>query len=92
ICSIGVVAFDLIGPPKITELKYRLPEKTAKTATHIIVYVEPPGWFFIARKKDVLDNACEIRSVLDQSGRPLDKKENLKSFGLFKDQWDQLLK
>ncbi len=92
ICSIGVVTFDLIGPPKITELKTRLPEKVAKTATHLIVYVEPPGWFFIARKEDILYNAWEIRTVLDQSGRPLDKNDNPSSFGLFKDHWDQLLK
>jgi hypothetical protein len=91
ICSIGVVTFDLIGPPKPTELRAELPVKVTKTATHLIVYVEPPGWFFIARKEDILVNGGEIRAVLDQSGRPLDKNENPKSFGIFKDQWDQLL-
>ena len=92
ICSIGVVTFDLVGPPKITELKTGLPEKVAKTVTHLIIYVEPPGWFFIARKGDILSNGCEIGAVLDQSGRPLDKNDNPRSFGAFKDQWDQLLK
>ena len=91
ICSIGVITFDLIGPPKITELRKALPEKVAKTATHLIVYVEPPGWFFIARKEDILLKGDEIRSVLDQSGRPLDKKDNPSSFGIFKDQWERLL-
>lgn len=92
ICSIGVVTFDLTGPAKIAELRRQLSEKTVRTATHIIIYIEPAAWFFIARTEDIIDDAGGISSVLDQSGRPLDEKDNHLSFGRFRNMWDQLFK
>ncbi len=62
------------------------------TCTHIIVYVEPHGWYFIARKDDVLTEKGNIFAAINEKGELRKPERGSKSFARFQDAWGELLK
>ena len=60
--------------------------------SHIVIYVEPHGWFFIARKGEILTEKGNIFAALNEGRTLRVPREGSKSFARFKDCWDELLK
>ncbi len=69
-----------------------LTETERSTCTHIIVYVEPQGWVFIAKKQNVLTPKGNIFAAVDDKGNLRQPKKGKKSFTPFKNKWEELLR
>ncbi|MFZ4775983.1 MAG: hypothetical protein ACOYM3_11495 [Terrimicrobiaceae bacterium] len=63
-----------------------------KRCTHIVIYVEPDGWYFIARKAEILTENGNVFAALNKQRQLRTPMTCSKSFAKFKDAWDELLK
>jgi hypothetical protein len=60
--------------------------------THIIIYGEPHGWYFIGRKQDVLTDNGNIFAAINAKGELRKPRNGSKSFARLQNTWDELLK
>lgn len=63
-----------------------------KTCTHVVVYVEPQGLVFVARKKRILTKGGNIFAPVDRTGVLRKPKKGSKSFVPYLDKWDELFR
>ncbi len=91
VCLIELKAMDTENRSAGVNLTAPLTETEINTCTHIIVYLEPQGWVFIAKKENVLTPKGNIFAALDENGNLRQPKEGSKSFAPFKDRWEELL-
>ena len=91
VCLIELKAMDLDNRSPGVNLTAPLTGTEIGTCTHIIVYLEPQGWVFIAKKKKVLTKSHGIFAAVDKSGNLRRPREGSFSFTPFKDKWQELL-
>lgn len=89
---IELKAMDLDNRSPGVNLTAPLTKTEISTCTHIIVYLEPKGWVFIAKKEDVLTPKGNIFAAVNDKGDLRKPKKGKKSFAPFKDKWQELLR
>ena len=89
-CYIELKTKDLENLSPTNNLIAPLTKTERSICTHIIVYVEPKGWVFIAKKENVLPPGGSIFAALDKNRNLRQPKKGSKSFAPFKDRWDEL--
>jgi|GEM_PF-5210197 len=92
VCRIELKAMDIANRSEGVNLTAPVSLSEQKACTHIIVYVEPHGWYFVARKKQILTTKGNIFAAIDRRGNLRSPKKNSKSFARFRDTWNELLK
>ena len=93
VCKIELKTMDLDNRGPQSNLTAPLSLKERETCTHIIVYLEPVGRYFIARKDKILTNEGNIFAAINKDRSALRKpKENSFSFARYEDAWDELEK
>lgn len=60
--------------------------------THIVVYVEPHGWYFIAKKESIVTENGSIFAALNEKRELRKPQAGSRSFAKYRDCWDELLK
>jgi len=90
VCLIELKAMDTENRSAGVNLTAPLTETEINTCSHIIAYLEPQGWVFIAKKKKVLTPGGNIFAAMDESGNLRQPKKGSKSFAPFKDKWDEM--
>lgn len=91
-CLIELKAMDIRNRGRGSNLTAPVSATERRTCTHIIVYVEPNGWYFIARKSEVLTPKGNVFAALHQHGGLRTLKSGSKSFARFKDAWSELFR
>lgn len=61
-----------------------------KTCTHIIIYVEPDGFCFIAPKNKILTSKGSVFASLNNKREFRAPRANCKNFSIYKEDWNQL--
>lgn len=89
-CRIELKAMDIANRTKEANLTAPVSPTEQRTCTHIVIYVEPHGWFFVARKDRILTDKGNIFAALNKDRQLRTPKKGSKSFASFKDQWSQL--
>jgi hypothetical protein len=89
-CYIELKTMDLSNRGKDSNLTAPVSEKERNTCTHIIVYLEPEGRYFIARKDKILTKGS-IFAATNENGIFRTPTKNSKSFAPYEDHWDELL-
>jgi len=59
--------------------------------THIVIYVEPEGLFFIARKAEILTSKGNVFAALNKKRQMCKPRAGSRSFARFKNAWNELL-
>jgi hypothetical protein len=88
---IEVKAMDIDNRSEGVNLTSKISPTEYDTCTHVIIYVEPKGWFFIARKAKIVTHSSSVFAALDRNGELRKPNENKLSFAKYKDCWDELL-
>jgi len=65
--------------------------KEQVSCSHIVIYVEPHGWFFIAKKEDIITEHGNIFAALNEKRELRKSRDKSKSFAKYQDCWDELL-
>lgn len=93
VCKIELKTMDLDNRGTQSNLTAPVSQKERETCTHIIVYIEPAGRYFIARKDKILTNKGNIFAAIakDRSGLRYPKGNSF-SFARFEDAWEELEK
>lgn len=91
VCKIELKTMDLDNRGSQSNLTAPVSQKERDTCTHIIVYLEPVGRYFIARKDKILTNEGNIFAAINKERTGLrHPKENSFSFAKFEDSWEEL--
>ena len=91
-CYIELKTMDSSNRGKDSNLTAPVSAKERDTCTHIIVYLEPEGRYFIARKNRILTPKGNIFAAINDKGVLRAAKENSYSFAKYENAWDELLK
>jgi hypothetical protein len=91
-CYIELKTMDSSNRGKDSNLTAPVSPKEQNTCTHIIVYLEPKGQYFIARKDRILTSKGSIFAATNEKGELRVPRENSNSFTNYEDAWDELLK
>jgi len=91
VCRIELKTMDIGNRSKGVNLTAPVSPTERRHCTHIVAYVEPHGWFFIARKDRVLTEGGNIFAAINERGELRKPRGNSMSFATFKDAWEQLL-
>ena len=91
-CYIELKTMDSSNRGAGTNLTAPVSTKERETCTHIIVYLEPEGRYFIARKNNILTDHGNIFAATNEQGELCIPRENSNSFAKYEDAWDELLK
>jgi len=91
-CYIELKTMDSSNRGKDSNLTAPVSAKERDTCTHIIVYLEPEGRYFIARKNRILTPKGNIFAATNDKGVLRPSKENSYSFAKYENTWDELLK
>lgn len=89
-CYIEVKAMDISNRGEGVNLTAPVSAKERASCTHIIVYLEPVGDFFVARKGEILTEGGNIFAAINENAELRTPREESRSFAKFKDRWDQL--
>lgn len=92
VCRIELKAMDIANRSAGVNLTAPVSDSECANCTHIIAYVEPHGWYFIARKEDVLTENNNIFAAINDRGELRVPRDGSKSFARFRDAWGELLK
>jgi hypothetical protein len=68
VCRIELKAMDIGSRVKGVNLTAHVSPTEQAQCTHIIVYGEPHGWYFIGRKQDVLTDNGNIFAAINAKG------------------------
>ena len=91
ICKIELKTMDVDNRGQQSNLTAPVSLKERESCTHIIVYLEPDGRYFIARKDKILTNKGNIFAALDKSNNILRKpNEDSFSFAKYENAWEEL--
>jgi hypothetical protein len=90
-CYIELKTMDSSNRGKASNLTAPVSAKERDTCTHIIVYLEPVGQYFIARKDRILTPKGNIFAATNDKGELRKQKEDSYSFAKYQDAWDELL-
>lgn len=91
-CLIELKSMDVRNRTSDGNLTAPVSPTERETCTHIVVYAEPHGWFFIARKKKVLTAKGNVYAALNDERSLRKPREGSKSLTHFLGRWDELLK
>lgn len=89
-CRIELKAMDITNRTDEGNLTAPVSPTEQEHCTHIVVYVEPHGWFFIARKDRILTEKGNIYAALNKKRQLRTPRVGSRSFTPYKDQWSQL--
>jgi hypothetical protein len=90
-CYIELKSMDIANRGPGTNLTAPVSVFEQRSCTHIVVYVEPGGWFFVARKDKILTPAGNIFAALNQKRELRTPKKDSRSFAPYRDAWHELL-
>ena len=90
-CYIELKTMDSSNRSKDSNLTAPVSAKERDICTHIIVYLEPIGQYFIARKDRILTPKGNIFAATNDKGELRKQKEDSFSFAKYQDAWDELL-
>ena len=90
-CYIELKTMDSSNRGKDVNLTAPVSAKERETCTHIIVYLEPQGRYFIARKDKILTPKGNIFAATNDNGDLRAPREISNSFAKYENQWDELL-
>lgn len=90
VALIEIKAMDIDNRAEGVNLTAPVSKKEQRTCTHIVAYVEPHGWYFIARKDRVITNKGNIHATITPEGKLRPPRRGSKSLTHYKDAWDQL--
>jgi hypothetical protein len=90
VCKIELKTMDNDNRGAGSNLTAPVSPKERESCTHIIVYLEPEGRYFIARKDKILTNKGNIYAATDNSGNLRKPREGSFSFSRYEDKWDEL--
>lgn len=90
-CYIELKTMDSSNRSKDSNLTAPVSPKERDTCTHIIVYLEPIGQYFIARKDRILTPKGNIFAATNDKGELRKQKEDSYSFAKYQDAWNELL-
>lgn len=91
-CYIELKTMDADNRSPGTNLTAPVSAKERETCTHIIVYLEPIGRYFIARKQLILTQKGNIFAATDQGGNLRRPRANSQSFAKYENKWVELFK
>lgn len=91
-CLIELKTMDIQNRTAGSNLTAPVSATERRTCTHIIVYVEPHGWYFIARKNQVLTPNGNVFAALNRQRQLRTPEPGSKSFARFQNAWDELLR
>jgi hypothetical protein len=91
VCRIELKVMDLANRSRGVNLTAPV-APMEQTCTHIIVYVEPHGGYFIAQKNDVLTDNGNIFAAVNANGELRKPQHGSKSFARFQNAWGELLR
>lgn len=89
-CYIELKTMDSSNRSKKSNLTAPITQKEKATCTHIIVYLEPEGRYFIARKSQIITEKSSIFASTNEHGKLRTPQANSKSFAKFEDSWQEL--
>ena len=90
-CKIELKSMDISNRVPNANLTAPVSPVEQQRCTHIVVYVEPEGMFFIARKDRILTPNGNIFAALNAKRQLRTPKPGSKSFAPFRDAWNELL-
>ena len=90
-CYIELKTMDSSNRGERSNLTAPVSTKERETCTHIIVYLEPIGLYFIARKDRILTLKGNIFAATNKDGELRKPTEGSYSFAKYQDAWDELL-
>ena len=90
VCFIELKAMDMDNRSEGVNLTAPISDTERDGCSHIIVYVEPEGLVFIAKKEKIITDGGNIFATIDKKGKLRSPKEGSKSFAPFQDSWDEL--
>jgi len=90
-CYIELKTMDASNRGKGSNLTAPVSAKERNTCTHIIVYLEPEGRYFIARKDKILTPKGNIFAAINDKGILRVPRENRNSFAKYENAWEELL-
>ncbi len=91
-CYIELKTMDSLNRGEESNLTAPVSKKERETCTHIIVYLEPEGRYFIARKDEILTPNGNIFAATNKAGELRVPRKNTHSFAGYEGKWDELLK
>ena len=91
-CFIELKSMDISNRSPGVNLTAPVTPEERKKCSHIVVYVEPEGRFFVARKQNILTDKGNIFAAINAKGELSTPRENSKSFARYENAWYELLK
>ncbi len=89
-CRIELKTMDIDNRSSKSNLTAPVSQKERESCTHIIVYLEPDGRYFIARKDKILTNKGNIYAATDENGVLRNPREGSFSFSRYENKWEEL--
>ncbi len=89
-CYIELKSMDITNRAANANLTAPISVVEQQRCSHIVVYVEPEGWFFVARKDRVITPGGNIFAALDVDRRLRTPRDGSKSFAPFRDKREEL--
>lgn len=90
VCLIELKTMDLDNRAAETNLTAPVSKKEREKCTHIIVYLEPEGRCFIAKKKNILTKKGNIFAATTTDGKLRKPRKGSFSFAEYENAWDEL--
>lgn len=90
ICKIELKTMDLDNRAEGTNLTAPVSRKEQEICTHIIIYLEPEGRYFIAKKDKILTKKGSIFAATDSNGVLRKPRKGSFSFAIYENCWEQL--
>ncbi|RKN81045.1 hypothetical protein [Ulvibacterium marinum] len=90
ICLIELKTMDLNNRGAETNLTSPVSKKERESCTHIIVYLEPEGRCFIARKEKILTKKGNIFAATTIEGKLRKPRKGSYSFAVYENCWEEL--
>jgi hypothetical protein len=90
-CYIELKTMDASNRGEESNLTAPVSAKERETCTHIIVYLEPEGRYFIARKENILTPNGNIFAATNNEGELRNQREGSNSFARYENAWEELL-
>lgn len=90
-CYIELKTMDLSNRGTESNLTATVTQKERATSSHIIVYLEPDGRYFIARMDRVLTTEGNVFAATNSRGEFRQPREGSRSFARYEDCWEELM-
>ena len=91
ICKIELKTMDMDNRGPKSNLTAPVSKNEREQCTHIIIYLEPIGRFFIARKDKILTKKGNVFAAINKERNDLTTPRNQSfSFANFENQWQEL--